>query len=147
MIKKKFIDLKEGDSLYKIKMTDCELGEGVEQLEVSGIIRTTDMYSISVRTKEGGFFTTQPSKTCYISVKNVNDEVNLSFDVIATTKAEAIDEARRLVDDKSKLLGLIKRRINDAETTLILADASLEVLERETELEPSLEEFASMALG
>jgi hypothetical protein len=146
MIKKKFIDLKEGDSLYKIKMTDCELGEGVEQLEVSGIIRTTDMYSISIRTKEGGFFTTQPSKTSYISVKNVNDEVNLSFDVISTTKAEAIDDARRLVDDKSKLLGLIKRRINDAETTLILADASLEVLEKEAELEPSLEEFASMAL-
>ena len=146
MIKKKFIDLNEGDSLYKIKMTDCELGEGVEQLEVSGIIRTTDMYSISIRTKEGGFFTTQPSKTSYISVKNVNDEVNLSFDVISTTKAEAIDDARRLVDDKSKLLGLIKRRINDAETTLILADASLEVLEKEAELEPSLEEFASMAL-
>ena len=137
MIKKKFIDLKEGDTLYMIKMDDCELEEGIKRMEVSGILRTTDMYSISIRTKEGKFF----------SVKNVNDEINLTFEVIATTKAEAISNARLLVDDKSKLFSIIKRRVNDAETSLILADASLDVLEKEKEEEISLEEFASMALG
>lgn len=147
MIKKKFIDLKEGDTLYMIRMDDCELEEGIKRMEVSGILRTTDIYSISIRTKEGKFFTTAPTKTCYISVKNVNDEINLTFEVIATTKAEAISNARLLVDDKSKLFSIIKRRVNDAETSLILADASLDVLEKEKEEEISLEEFASMALG
>ena len=150
MLKKKFIELKEGDTLYMVKMNDCELEEGIKELTVDGIIRTTDMYSISIRTKEGKFFTTQPTMSSFVSVNNVNDEVNLTFEAIATTMAEVLDRSRTLVDDKTKLLSLIKRRVNDAETTLILADASLEVLEREAELEPSepsLEEFASMALG
>ena len=45
---------------------------------------------------------------------------------------------------KLKMLGLIKRRLNEAETGLILADATLDQVDL-TE-EPSLEEFAEMAL-
>ena len=44
------------------------------------------------------------------------------------------------------ILSLIKKRANESETGLLLAQAALDVVEEEQE-EVSLEEFASMALG
>lgn len=149
MTKKKFIDLREGDTIYWISMTDSELNEAfgtsLKKLETSGLIRTTDMYSISVRTKGGTFFTTSPNNTFHINRINQQDEVNLSFEVYATTREEAIEEAQKLVAQRLKTLDIIKRRVNESETGLLLADAALDALSEEEE-EPSLEEFASMAL-
>ena len=149
MTKKKFIDLREGDTIYWISMTDSELNEAfgtsLKKLETSGLIRTTDMYSISVRTKGGTFFTTSPNNTFHINRINQQDEVDLSFEVYATTREEAIEEAQKLVAQRLKTLDIIKRRVNESETGLLLADAALDTLSEEEE-EPSLEEFASMAL-
>ena len=149
MTKKKFIDLKEGDTIYWISMTDSELNEAfgtsLKKLETSGLIRTTDMYSISVRTKGSTFFTTSPNNTFHINRINQQDEVDLSFEVYATTREEAIEEAQKLVAQRLKTLDIIKRRVNESETGLLLADAALDTLSEEEE-EPSLEEFASMAL-
>ena len=149
MTKKKFIDLREGDTIYWISMTDSELNEAfgtsLKKLETSGLIRTTDMYSISVRTKGGTFFTTSPNNTFHINRINQQDEVDLSFEVYATTREEAIEEAQKLVAQRLKTLDIIKRRVNESETGLLLADAALDALSEEEE-EPSLEEFASMAL-
>lgn len=149
MAKKKFIDLKEGDIIYHISMTDSELNEAfgtcLKKLEFAGMIRTTDMYSLSIRTKGGTFFTTRPNVTFYINRINQQDEVNLSFEVFATTREEAIEEAQKLVTERLRTLNIIKRRLNESETGLLLADTALDTLSTEEE-EPSLEEFASMAL-
>ena len=59
-------------------------------------------------------------------------------------KKEAVEKAQEFISMKLKMLGLIKRRISEAETGLILADATLDQVDL-TE-EPSLEEFAEMAL-
>jgi hypothetical protein len=80
-----------------------------------------------------------------VSQENTQDEVNLTFNIYATTKAEAVEKAQELVERKIKILGLIKNRVNEAETGLILAETVLDMID--TTEEPSLEEFASMALG
>ena len=147
MKKKKLIDLREGDIVYWISMVECELNNivsAVRELQVSGTIRSTDGFSVSVRTVGGTFFTGKNDDTCVTAQDNVQDEINLSFDVYATTKEEAVEKAQEFIASKLKILGLIKRRLNEAETGLILADATLDQVDL-TE-EPSLEEFAEMAL-
>ena len=147
MKKKKLIDLREGDTVYWISMVECELNDivsVVRELQVSGTIRSTDGFSVSVRTFGGTFFSGKNDDTCVTTQDNVQDEINLSFDVYATTKEEAVEKAQEFIARKLRMLGLIKRRLNEAETGLILADATLDQVDL-TE-EPSLEEFAEMAL-
>ena len=149
MKRKKLIELQEGDTIYCISMTECELNDNatgtcLRELQVNGCIRSTDGFSVSIRTIGGIFFTGKNNDTSVVSQENVQDEINLSFNVYATTKEEAVEKSQELVASKLRLLGLIKRRINEAETGLILADASFDAIDI-TE-EPSLEEFASMAL-
>lgn len=147
MKKKKLIDLREGDTIYWISMVECELNDivsVVRELQVSGTIRSTDGFSVSVRTFGGTFFSGKNDDTCVTTQDNVQDEINLSFDVYATTKEEAVEKAQEFIARKLRMLGLIKRRLNEAETGLILADATLDQVDL-TE-EPSLEEFAEMAL-
>lgn len=147
MKKKKLIDLREGDTVYWISMVECEINDivsVVRELQVSGTIRSTDGFNVSVRTFGGTFFSGKNDDTCVTTQDNVQDEINLSFDVYATTKEEAVEKAQEFIARKLKLLGLIKRRLNEAETGLILADAMLDQVDL-TE-EPSLEEFAEMAL-
>lgn len=147
MKKKKLIDLREGDTIYWISMVECELNDivsVVRELQVSGTIRSTDGFSVSVRTFGGTFFSGKNDDTCVTTQDNVQDEINLSFDVYATTKEEAVEKAQEFIASKLRMLGLIKRRLNEAETGLILADATLDQVDL-TE-EPSLEEFAEMAL-
>lgn len=147
MKKKKLIDLREGDTVYWISMVECEINDivsVVRELQVSGTIRSTDGFNVSVRTFGGTFFSGKNDDTCITTQDNVQDEINLSFDVYATTKEEAVEKAQEFIARKLKLLGLIKRRLNEAETGLILADAMLDQVDL-TE-EPSLEEFAEMAL-
>lgn len=147
MKKKKLIDLREGDTVYWISMVECEINDivsVVRELQVSGTIRSTDGFNVSVRTFGGTFFTGKNDDTCVTTQDNVQDEINLSFDVYATTKEEAVEKAQGFIASKLRLLGLIKRRLNEAETGLILADATLDQVDL-TE-EPSLEEFAEMAL-
>lgn len=147
MKKKKLIDLREGDTIYWISMVECELNDivsVVRELQVSGTIRSTDGFNVSVRTFGGTFFSGKNDDTCVTTQDNVQDEINLSFDVYATTKEEAVEKAQEFIARKLRMLGLIKRRLNEAETGLILADATLDQVDL-TE-EPSLEEFAEMAL-
>lgn len=147
MKKKKLIDLREGDTVYWISMVECELNDivsVVRELQVSGTIRSTDGFSVSVRTFGGTFFSGKNDDTCVTTQDNVQDEINLSFDVYATTKEEAVEKAQEFIARKLRMLGLIKRRLSEAETGLILADATLDQVDL-TE-EPSLEEFAEMAL-
>lgn len=147
MKKKKLIDLREGDTIYWISMVECELNDivsVVRELQVSGTIRSTDGFNVSVRTFGGTFFSGKNDDTCVTTQDNVQDEINLSFDVYATTKEEAVEKAQEFITRKLRMLGLIKRRLNEAETGLILADATLDQVDL-TE-EPSLEEFAEMAL-
>lgn len=147
MKKKKLIDLREGDTVYWISMVECELNDMVSivrELQVNSTIRSTDGFNVSVRTVGGTFFAGRNDDTCVTTQDNVQDEINLSFDVYATTKEEAVEKAQEFIASKLRLLGLIKRRLNEAETGLILADATLDQVDL-TE-EPSLEEFASMAL-
>lgn len=147
MKKKKLIDLREGDTVYWISMVECEINDvvsTVRELQVSGIVRSIDGFNVSVRTVGGTFFTGKNDNTCVTTQDNVQDEINLSFDVYATTKEEAVEKAQEFITSKLRLLALIKRRLNEAETGLILADAMLDQVDL-TE-EPSLEEFAEMAL-
>lgn len=147
MKKKTLIELREGDTVYWISMVECELNDivsVVRELQVNGIIRSTDGFNVSVRTVGGTFFSGKNGETCVTTQDNVQDEINLSFDVYATTKEEAVEKAQEFISMKLRMLGLIKRRISEAETGLILADATLDQVDL-TE-EPSLEEFAEMAL-
>ena len=149
MTKKKFANIREGDTIYWISMKDSELNETsgtcLKELEVSGIIRSTNVFMLSIRTKGGTFFTTSSEKTVHVQLNNEQDEINLSFDVYATTKEEAVDKALEEINRKENLLGLIKKRLNESETGLLLANTTLSTID--TEEEPSLEEFAAMALS
>jgi hypothetical protein len=147
---KKFIDLKMGDPIYWLSMEDSEFkefnGKSLKKLVFDNAIRTTDMYSMSIRTKGGTFFSVSPTADVYLSMANYNDEVNLSFDIYATTVEAAVEKAREVIYERMGTLSLIKKRVNESETGLLLAEASLDVIEEEED-EMSLEEFASMALG
>jgi len=147
---KKFIDLKMGDPIYWLSMEDSEFkesnGKSLKKLVFDNAIRTTDMYSMSIRTKGGTFFSVSPTSDVYLSMANYNDEVNLSFDIYATTVEAAVEKAREVIHERMGILSLIKKRVNESETGLLLAEASLDVIEEEED-EMSLEEFASMALG
>ena len=147
---KKFIDLKIGDPIYWLSMEDSEFkdfnGSCVKRLEFDNAIRTTDMYSMSIRTKGGAYFSVSPTSDVYLSVVNYNDEINLSFDIYATSIETAVEKAREIIHDRMNILSLIKKRANESETGLLLAQAALDVVEEEQD-EVSLEEFASMALG
>ena len=147
---KKFIELKEGDIIYAISLHESEMiesfGSGLRKLEIDSIIRTTDMFRIQVRTKGGTSFTVNPNVNTHIVRKDENDEVNLTFDVYATSKDNAIEEAQREIASRLRTLALIKRRVGESETGLLLADAALDAISQEED-EPTLEEFASMALG
>ncbi len=149
MVKKKFIDLKEGDIVYWISMVDSEIQEAfdtcIKALKVSSIVRSTNVYSISVRTDGGTFFTAEPNKSVHVLRINQNDEIDLSFEVYATTKEEAVDKARDEIIGRIRELALIKRRANEAETGLLLAEATLDNVDLSEKT--SAEEFASMALG
>ncbi len=149
MVKKKFIDLKEDDTVYWISMVDSEIqeafGTSLKTLKVSGLVRSTNMYTISVRTKGGTFFTVEPNKSAHVLRINQKDEVDLSFEVYATTKEEAVEKAREEILGRLRELVIIKKRVNESETGLLLAEATLDNVD--TSEETSLEEFASMALG
>lgn len=150
MKKKNFIDLKMGDPIYCLSMEDSEFkefnGKCLKRLIFDNAIRTTDMYSMSIRTKGGTYFSVSPTSDVYLSILNQNDEVNLSFDIYATNIESAVDKAREVIAERMGILSLIKKRLNESETGLLLAEAALDVVEEEEE-EQSLEEFASMALG
>lgn len=152
MTKKKFTQLNKGDTIYRISMTDSELwevkGSCITELEVENIMRSTEgapIYKISIRTLGGSYITVHPNVSSHIILKDQNDEINLSFDAYATTKEEVVEEAQKAISDKMRIIGIIKRRANESETALILADASLD--NTDTKEEQSLEEFASMALS
>ena len=146
---KKFIDLKMGDPIYWLSMEDSEFKESdgscVKRLEFDNAIRTADMYSMSIRTKGGTYFTVSPTSDVYLSMANYNDEINLSFDVYATNIEAAVEKAREVIHERTNVLSLIKKRANESETGLLLAQAALDVVEEQQD-EVSLEEFASMAL-
>ena len=147
---KKFIDLKMGDTIYWLSMEESEFkefnGSCVKRLTFDNAIRTTDMYSMSIRTKGGTYFSVSPTSDVYLSMENYNDEINLSFDIYATNIEAAMEKAREVIHKRMGTLSLIKKRANESETGLLLAQAALDVVEEEQE-EVSLEEFASMALG
>ena len=149
MKKRKFIDLKAGDTIYWLSMEDSTLKESdnscMKRIEFDDAICTEDMYSMSIRTKGGTYFSASPTSDVCISMQNYNDEVNLSFDIYATNMEAAIEKAREVIAERMKILPVIKRRVNESETGLLLAEAALDAIEEENE--PSLEEFASMALG
>lgn len=147
---KKFIDLKMGDTIYWLSMEESEFkefnGSCVKRLTFDNAIRTTDMYSMSIRTKGGTYFSVSPTSDVYLSMTSYNDEINLSFDIYATSIEAAVEKAREVIHERMDILSLIKKRANESETGLLLAQAALDVVEEEQE-EVSLEEFASMALG
>lgn len=148
-MKKKIIDLEKGDVIYHISMDESELDEKggtcLKRLTVENVIKSVSINSISVRASGNSFFTTDPENTVYVKRNNYQDEIDLSFDIYATTKEEAVEQAQKLVTERLRTLTLIRKRIGESETGLMIADASLEVVDIEEE--PSLEEFASMALG
>ena len=151
MERKKFTKLQEGDPLYRVSMSDSELwevrGDCITELRVSKVLRTTEgppIYKLTIKTEGGSLITVHPSDSSHTVIKDINDEVNLSFDIYATTKEGVVEEAQKVISDKLRLIGIIKRRVNESETALILADAALEAADKSEE--PSLEEFASMAL-
>ena len=147
---KKFIDLKIGDPIYWLSMEESEFndfnGSCIKRLEFDNAIRTTDMYSMSIRTKGGTYFSVSPTSDVYLSMANHNDEINLSFNIYATTIEAAVEKAREIIHERMGILSLIKKRANESETGLLLAQAALDVVEEQQD-EVSLEEFASMALG
>jgi len=147
---KKFIDLKMGDPIYWLSMEESEFkefnGSCVKRLTFDNAIRTTDMYSMSIRTKGGTYLSVSPTSDVYLSMTNYNDEINLSFNIYATNIEAAVEKAREVIHKRMGTLSLIKKRANESETGLLLAQAALDVVEEEQE-EVSLEEFASMALG
>lgn len=147
---KKFIDLKMGDTIYWLSMEESEFkefsGSCVKRLTFDNAIRTTDMYSMSIRTKGGTYLNVSPTSDVYLSMASYNDEINLSFDIYATNIEAAVEKAREVIHERMGILSLIKKRANESETGLLLAQAALDVVEEEQE-EVSLEEFASMALG
>ena len=148
-MKKKIIDLEKGDVIYHISMDESELDEKggtcLKRLTVENVIKSVSINSISVRASGNSFFTTDPENTVYVKRNNYQNEIDLSFDIYATTKEEAVEQAQKLVTERLRTLTLIRKRIGESETGLMIADASLEVVDIEEE--PSLEEFASMALG
>ena len=148
-MKKKIVDLKEGDVIYHISMGDSELNEKngtcMQELTVENIVKSFSINSTSVRASGNTFFTTDPENSVYIKRIDYQDEIDLSFEIYATTKEEAVEEAQKLVLGRLRTLDLIKKRINESETGLMIAEASLNFVD--TTEEQSLEEFASMALG
>ena len=147
-MKKKIIDLEKGDVIYHISMDESELDEKggtcLKRLTVENVVKSFSINSVSVRTNGNNFFTTDPENTVYVKRIDYQDEINLSFEIYATTKEEAVEQAQKLVTERLRTLTLIKKRIGESETGLMVADASLEIVDIEEE--PSLEEFASMAL-
>lgn len=147
---KKFIDLKMGDTIYWMSMEESEFkefnGSCIKRLEFDNAIRTADMYSMSIRTKGGTYLSVSPTSDVYLSMANYNDEINLSFDIYTTSIEAAVEKAREIIHERMGILSLIKKRANESETGLLLAQAALDVVEEEQD-EVSLEEFASMALG
>ena len=151
MERKTFTKLQEGDHIYRVSMSDSELwevrGSCITELKVEKIMRTTEgapIYKISLKTEGGTLITVHPNDSSHTVMKDINDEVNLSFDVYSTTKELAVEAAQKAISDKLRIISIIKRRVNESETALILADAALEAADKSEE--PSLEEFASMAL-
>jgi hypothetical protein len=147
---KNFINLKMGDTIYWLSMEDSEFNESdgscIKKLIFDNAIRTADMFSMSIRTKNNTYFSVNPTTDVCLLMTNYNDEINLSFDIYATSVEAAVNKAREVIHDRNNVLSLIKKRVNESETGLLLAQASLDMVEEQQD-EVSLEEFASMALG
>lgn len=145
---KNFISLKEGDKLYCISMIDSDIQEiknhCMQEKTVTGIIRTADMSRIMIRLQGGDAIYTNTDSSYHVRNTKPEDEINLSFDIYSTSKETCVEEAQRLVYEKLKVLDIIRKRVSESETGLLLAGSALELID--TKEEELTEEFASMAL-
>ena len=151
MGRKYFKDVREGDTLYRISMSESMLDEDGDSGLQRFIVKSTEgnaygTVMITGKMEDGGISTFSPrsESTSHVIKERENDEINLSFIVYASTKEEAVEEATRLIYEKKRILSIIRNRISECETGLLLAEASLDAVDIDEE--PSLEEFASMAL-
>ena len=114
-MKKKIIDLEKGDVIYHISMDESELDEKngtcMQELTVENIVKSFNINSISIRASGNTFFTTDPENSVYIKRIDYHNEIDLSFEIYATTKEEAVEEAQKLVIGRLKTLELIKKSI------------------------------------
>lgn len=151
MGRKYFKDVREGDTLYCISMSESMLDEDGDSCLQRFIVKSTEgnaygTVMITGKMEDGGIKTFSPrsESTSHVIKERENDEINLSFIVYASTKEEAVEEATRLIYEKKRILSIIRNRISECETGLLFAEASLDAVDIDEE--PSLEEFASMAL-
>ena len=116
----------------------------MQEKTVTGIIRTADIGRIMIRFQGGDAIYTNTDSSYHVRNTKLEDEINLSFDIYSTSKETCVEEAQRLVYEKLKNLEIIRKRVSESETGLLLADAALELID--TTEEELTEEFASMAL-
>jgi hypothetical protein len=116
----------------------------MQEKTVTGIIRTADMSRIMIRFQGGDAIYTNTDSSYHVRNTKPEDEINLSFDIYSTSKETCVEEAQRLVYEKLKVLDIIRKRVSESETGLLLAGSALELID--TKEEELTEEFASMAL-
>ena len=149
-MEKKLIELKEGDKLYCIGVIESDIQEinshCMQEKTITRVIRTIDMLRVVLVLDDNTTIQSTINATLYVDYLKPNDEINLSFKVYSTSKEKCVEEAQRLIYERLKTLDIIKRRVRESETGLLLADAALELIDTKEE-EELTEELASMALG
>ena len=151
---KTFIQLLDGDELFYTKITNSKIISGEEgtlmKVKIQNIIRTCDMRSASFAiTKPGDIYSTislDLNASVHVSYRAPEDEVSLNVEIYGTDANEVYNKTLSIINSRLAQIDSIKRRCNENIDELLIAATVLEVEQKRSKNEVSLEEAASMAL-
>lgn len=145
---KKFSELKRDDTIYCVSMSSSDVdevyGSCLRELRVKDVSRVEESLSKLIVLAGTFVFTTSADLSSFTRITDLDDEVDLSFEAFATTKELAVEEAMKTIQQRLNNLELIKKRLNESETGLVLATAALEAVDTTEQI--TEKEFAEMAL-
>lgn len=150
---KKFIQVIDGDELFYIKLTNSKIVTGengvLMKTKVKNIIRTCDMdrASFAIVKPEGIYstITVGLNESIYVSYRT-QDEITLDAEIYGTDQKEMFDKAISIVNSRLAQIDAVKRKCDENIDELLIAATVLEVEQKRSSNEVSLEEAASMAL-